>query len=606
MRHVLDALKNYGLLLLLKKSVRLIAREGLAGIRRKVDEGDAYGAWVRDNALTAADRHRLQQELDALDDQPLISILVPVYDTQPRYLRECLDSVLSQTYPNWELCIADDASTAPHVRDILEEFRQKDARIKVAYREVNGHISAASNTALALATGDYVALLDHDDLLAEEALHAVVSLLDRHRDADMIYTDEDKIDDQGRRFQPFFKPDWSPDLLLSQMYTCHLGVYRKALVDDIGGFREGYEGSQDHDLVLRLTERTNRIFHIPKVLYHWRSFGDSSAMDVSAKDYASVAGLKAVEDALSRRREQSTVTMVSNQPGCYKVNYMLRSQPAVSIIIPTRDQPALLRACIDSIMRQSRYPNLEFVIVDNGSVDPATLALFDELQSRFAETLKVIRMDAPFNYSAINNAAAELADGRFLLFLNDDTELITADWLEQMVPQAARASIGAVGAKLLYPDGQIQHAGIVVGVTGVAGHGHQYFRKNSLGYHRRLVVNANYAAVTGACMMLQKSRFIEAGGFDEALALAYNDVDLCLRLVDQGYYNLLLPDVQLIHHESKSRGYEDSALKQARFQRETAIIQRRWAKYLENDPFYNPNLTRKKVDFSIRTRAEPL
>jgi O-antigen biosynthesis protein len=502
---------------------------------------------------------------------------------------------------------------------LLEEYARQDERIKIVYREKNGHISAASNSALTLAEGEYAALLDHDDRLAPEALYEVVDLLNRHPDADMVYSDEDKIDAGGRRHMPFFKPDWSPDTYLSQNYTCHLGIYRLSLVREIGGFRVGYEGSQDYDLVLRLTEKTERIYHIPKVLYHWRSIRASAAMDAGAKKYAYQAGLKALQDAVKRRGESDTVEMVAGFPGCYRVSYKLPDEagvkpaapgksapealtPLVSIIIPTRDQPEMLERCLASIVEKSEDLNYEIIVVDNGSELKETEALFERWQGRLPKRFQVLRQDIAFNYSRLNNEAVKLARGELLLLLNNDTEAITAGWLKIIAGQALRNSIGAVGAKLLYPDGRIQHAGVILGLGGVAGNGHRLFKRSSGGYHNRLVINANYAAVTGACLMVKRELYFEAGGLDEQLAVSLNDIDFCLKLLEKGYYNVVLPGVELYHHESKTRGAEDNPEKRQRFEAETNLFRSRWARYIESDPFYNPNLTLEREDFSVRVK----
>jgi O-antigen biosynthesis protein len=617
LRSLFSTVRTYGLRLLVIKLYRLFSRDGLKGLGKLVDRARLYEHWIEENALTEEALSRLRLDIENLEYRPRISVIVPVYNVEERFLKECIESVREQLYPHWELCIADDASTRAGIRDLLEEYARQDDRIKIVYREKNGHISAASNSALALAGGEFVALLDHDDRLAPEALYEIVKLLNRHPDADMIYSDEDKIDESGRRHLPFFKPNWSPDTYLSQNYTCHLGVYRLSMVREIGGFRVGYEGSQDYDLVLRLTEKTEHIYHLPKVLYHWRSIRASAAMDAGVKNYAYEAGLKALRDAVKRRGERAAVEMVAGFPGCYRVSYELPDEagvkpvvvgktaptdmaPLVSIIIPTKDQPELLERCLTSVQEKSGALSYEIIVVDNSSELKETATLFERWQGRLPERFRVLRQDIAFNYSRLNNEAAKLARGELLLLLNNDTEVITADWLKIMAAQALRSSIGALGAKLLYPDGRIQHAGVIVGLGGVAGYGHRLFKRSSGGYHNRLVINANYAAVTGACLMVKRELYIEVGGLDEQLAVSLNDIDFCLKLLEKDYYNVVLPGVELYHHESKTRGAEDNSEKQQRFEAEIYLFRSRWARYIERDPFYNPNLTLEREDFSVR------
>jgi glycosyltransferase involved in cell wall biosynthesis len=544
----------------------------------------------------------MRQEASGLSHTPTISIIMPTHNAPHVHLRSAIESVLSQVYPHWELCIADDASTAPHVARLLREYAQKDERIKVAFREKNGHISAASNSALALATGEFVALLDHDDELRPHALHMVAKTLNQNPALDMIYSDEDKITEEGARYSPYFKPDWSPDTFMCQMYTCHLGVYRRSIVEKIGGFREGFEGSQDYDLVLRFVEQTSgeKIHHIPHVLYHWRAIEGSTAQVASAKSYAYMAALRALQEALDRRGEGGIVEEVDRWPGHYRVRYPVPGGAKISIIIPTRDKPELLSVCLASIFEKSSYDRFEVVVVDNGSVEKETFALFERWGAREPERFRVEHYDIPFNYPRINNRGAEVAAGDLLLFLNNDTEVISPDWLERMAGFAARPSIGAVGAKLLYGDDSIQHAGVVLGIGGVAGHGHLGFPCDSPGNNQgRLMLQANYAAVTAACLMVKRSDFEAVGGFTEELAVAFNDVDFCIKLLMQGRYNILLPEVQLYHYESKSRGYEDTPEKIARFKHEESWMKERWGELLESDPFYNPNLTLEAMDYRV-------
>jgi GT2 family glycosyltransferase len=568
------------------------------GIREGRYPINVYKRWLYNQRIMDADRKKMKDKIDHFSYHPLISVIVPVYNPDEQWLMRCVESVRSQLYPFWELCIADDASTKPHVLRILKEYMAKDPRIKVAFRDTNGHISACSNTALELATGEFIALLDHDDELSEDALYENASLLNAYPDADMIYSDEDKIY-EDERFDPFFKPDWSPDTFLSLMYTCHLGVYRTALVRQIGGFRGGFEGSQDYDLVLRLTEHTERICHIPRVLYHWRSIPASSAASFQTKSYAQDAALRAIQEALQRRGEDALVEPIAGLSGRYRVRYRLQGRPRISIILPTRDLSVLLETCLKSIFEKTAYDNFEVIIVDNDSREPETRDLFRRWQEKEPSRFRVAPLPIPFNFPALINEGVRNAGGDLVLLLNNDIEVVSEDWLSEMAAQAMRPRVGAVGVKLLYPDDTVQHAGIVLGVGGIAGHSHKYFANDRPGYFDRLRITANCAAVTGACLMVKKARFLEVGGFDEALPVAFNDVDFCIKLLKAGYYNLCLSHLTLYHHESKTRGPEDTAEKQIRFRGEIELMEARWGEILKNDPFYSPHLTRCREDSSI-------
>jgi O-antigen biosynthesis protein len=564
-----------------------------------------YALWLKENMPTSVDLHQISESIKYLAYRPLISIIVPVYNPPEAFLTAMLQSVLAQVYPHWELCIADDASSQPHVKQILKTFATQDKRIKLILREQNGHISAASNSALQLATGEFVTLLDHDDLLTPDALYEVAALLNQQPQADVIYSDEDKINEQEALLDPFFKPDWCPDFLLSQNYICHLGTYRRTLVNEVGGFRVGYEGSQDYDLLLRVTEKTQNIFHIPKVLYHWRMHSASAASNEGAKPYAYDAGARALKDSLQRRGITGRVIMHPTVTGVYTVRYQIDAFKRVSIIIPTRNFGDVLDRCLQSIFTKSTYPNYEVIVVDNGSDQLETLQIFDTWQKREPERFHVHRLDIPFNYSKLNNFGVAHAQGDYLLFLNNDTEVITPDWLEAMVEQAQRSAIGAVGARLLYPDNTIQHAGVVLGIGGIAGHGHKYFEEHSEGYFRQLICVSNYSAVTAACLMCRREAYVQVGGFDELLQVAFNDVDFCLKLRQRGYHNLSLSHVVLYHHESKSRGTDNTPEKQSRFDQEVKIMQTRWKALLEQDPCYSSNLTLKHENYQLRLRTYP-
>lgn len=530
----------------------------------------------------------------------LISILMPTYNTPEKWLRQCLDSVLGQSYTKWELCVADDASTQPHVRKILEAYAARDPRIRVVWRDRNGHVSAATNSALAMARGSYVALLDHDDELHSQALSAVVSALQHNPHWQMLYSDEDKIDEDGRRYDPYFKPDWNLDLLYGQNCVSHLGVYARALVESVGGFREGLEGSQDWDLALRCAERLSpeQIGHIPKVLYHWRAIAGSTAKGVDQKGYAHHAGLRALRDHFGRLGATAEVMEIDGILGAFRVRHPLPNDlPLVSIVVPTRDKVELLRKCVDSILERTTYAVYEIVIVDNQSREPVTfeyLAGF-ERHSR----VRVLRDDSPFNYSRINNEAVRQCRGELICLLNNDIEVITADWLEELVSHALRPQVGAVGAMLYYPNDTIQHAGVVIGMHGVAAHPYSGMPRGHNGQMARARLTQALSAVTAACLLVRREIFEKVGGLDTALQVAFNDIDFCLRIRQCGYVNIWTPFAELYHHESASRGIEDTPEKHERFESEIDFMMKRWSRQLRADPYYNPNLSLSDEPFAL-------
>ncbi|MHB1391459.1 MAG: glycosyltransferase family 2 protein [Thermoleophilia bacterium] len=553
-----------------------------------------YKQWLLENPLTDSDLRQMRREQDDFSYQPVISIITPVYNVDEVWLSKCIDSVTAQIYPHWELCLADDASTEPHVRGILEKYRAGDERIKVVSLPENRGIAGASNAGIDLAAGEFIALLDNDDELTRDALFQVVRLLNQHPDADMIYSDEDKLNQVGERCEPFFKPDWSPELFLSQMYTCHFGVYRQSLVETVGAFREGFDGSQDYDFVLRLTEQTDRVFHIPRILYHWRMIPGSTAENYESKD-SDVPSLKALAHAMHRRGWHGTVER-GLETGTFRIRPNIVGEPLVSIIIPTRDRVELLRKCVDSISKKTTWPYYEIIVVDNGSEESDTLAYLADLGGR--QDCRVIDFDGPFNYAAINNRAAGEAAGEVLVFLNNDTEVGTGDWLEAMLEQVQRDAVGAVGVKLLYPDDTIQHAGIILGLGGIANPAFYRTAIDAGSYFNQASVIRNYSAVTGACMMVRKALFTKMGGFDEQnLPIAYNDIDLCLRLRQKGFRAVYTPFATIYHDESASRGFGPDP--------EADYMQDKWSAQIDQDPFYNPNLDPGSFDFSLRL-APPL
>jgi GT2 family glycosyltransferase len=576
---------------------RRAARNGPPPEQRYLSEAappDEYRRWIAKHEPTAAELDR--QRRHQFPRRPVISVVVPVFNPPPAFLDAMVKSVLAQTYPHWELCLAD-ASTAPHVRPALEVFAQADRRVKVQFLPENLGIAGNSNAARELATGEFVAFLDHDDTLAPFALYEIAAAVNANPDVEFLYSDEDKLDTAGERVEPNFKPDWSPETLRSRNYVCHLTVVRRELVERIGGFRAGFDGAQDYDLVLRATEKANRIVHIPAVLYHWRMHAASTASNKGSKNYAFENGKRALAEHLQRCGVDASV---HDGPilGTYHVIYHLRSQPLVSVIIPNKDHPEVLARCVDSLARSS-YANYEVLIVENGSTRPETHAYYTELRKQ--PHVRILEWSAPFNYAAVNNFAAHQANGELLLFLNNDIEAITPDWLEELVKAAVQPGVGAVGAKLYYADDTIQHAGIVVGMGGVAGHAHLNYPRTAAGHMQRLLYTQNVAAVTGACLLMPRRVFEEIGGFDEGFVLAFNDVDLCLQVLAAGYRVVWTPGAELYHLESKTRGPEDTAEKQARFKREYDLFHAKWGTFLKaGDPYYSPHFRLDRPDFALK------
>ena len=566
------------------------------GLQRSCSD---YAEWIsRYDSIGKGELDAMRVRASQLHSGPLFSLLLPVYNVPERWLRECLDSVLAQVYPRWELCIADDASPSPHVRSVLQEYASRDPRIKLALRADNGHISEASNTALELATGEFIGLLDHDDELRPHTLLEMAEAISAQPGLQLLYSDEDKIDEEGSRFHPYFKPDWNPDLLLSQNYICHFTVIRTDLVKESGGFRKGLEGSQDHDLVLRCSEVLTpaQIGHVPKVLYHWRAIRGSTALERDSKDYAAAAGLRAVTEHLQRRGISGVAEPLAH--GHYRVRWPLpEPPPRVSVIIPTRDRVELLRTCVESVLALTHYPDFEIIVVDNRSEDPAALDYLDELRRR--DRVVVVPYDAPFNYSVINNFAASICNGDVLCLLNNDIEVISEDWLSEMTGQAMRPDIGAVGAMLYYPNDSIQHAGVILGIGGIANHAYVGQRRGHSGHGARALVAQNLSAVTGACMVVRRSLYEQMGGLDEDFAVAFNDIDFCLRLQQAGYRNVWTPFAELYHHESASRGSDADPENAERFLGEIHRMKARWGTSLLWDPAYNPNLSLDDLNFGL-------
>jgi GT2 family glycosyltransferase len=551
-----------------------------------------YRRWIDAQRPSDAQIAAYWDEIKGFARLPTVSVLMPVFDIDSAWLKAAVDSVRTQIYPHWELCIVDDASSRPHIAPLLQTFRETDPRIKVKSLATNEGISGASNHALALATGEFIALLDHDDTLTQDALYQVVKRLNQDPTIDFVYTDHDIRDLSGARRSPFFKPDWSPDLLLSMNYITHFCVYRRTLVQQVGGFRKGLEGSQDYDLVLRATEQARSIAHIALPLYSWGQAPTSVALNPRAKPHAHEAGRRALQDALTRRGIEGEVVDGLGSPYRYRVKRAIAGEPLVSIIVPTRDNVRRLRRCIESLEAKTSYRRFEVLVVDNQSKDRATLDYLGRLRHR------VVRFPEPFNFARMNNVAAVEARGEHLLFLNDDTEVIEPGWLSSMLEHSQRPEVGAVGPRLLFSNDTIQHAGVIIGIQGKAGHVFWGLPADHPGYYDLARVVRNYSAVTGACLMMRRAVFEEVGGFDEAFEISYNDIDLCLRVREQGYLIVYTPYAVLYHHQSASRGKYNAAsdLKYEEMLRE------RWkAVFEQGDPYYNPHLTLTGLDFSFRS-----
>jgi O-antigen biosynthesis protein len=581
-------IRRYGLVALLER------------IFPRVRKWRTYRDWVRlYDTITDRDRQAIRAALGRLADPPLISVLLVVRRVEPQHLRAAIESVAIQLYPGWELCIAADPSGPLAVRDLVESYRARDARIKVCYGSPEDDVSLLGNRALAVAEGRFVALLEADGMLPEHALYVVVSALAEEPELDLIFSDQDKIDKDGNRFDPCFKPDWNPDLMLSQNMFDNLGVYRRTLLHEIGGFRAGYDTSRNYDLVLRASSRTRpeRIRHIPRVLYHQRASPGTARTDASA-DHVAEEARRSVAHYLA---ECGVPAVVSAAAGSrfHRVHYDLpQPAPPVSIIVPTRDRIELLRRCIDGLLHNTDYDKLEVVIVDNDSIEPESHAYFASIAED--GRVRVIRYPGTYNYSAINNFAIAEARYPVITLLNNDMEVIHRDWLREMVSHAIRPEVGAVGAKLYYPDGSIQHAGIIAGLGGAAGHAFRYFGRHEPGHCNRLLLTQNFLAVTAACMVFRRAVLEEIGGLDPAnLPVTFNDLDLCLRMRDKGYRVVWTPHAELYHWESVSRGPDLAPETIERFRSERKYLNERWSALLANDPCYNPNLTLQREDFSL-------
>ena len=597
------------------KTQKVFFKEGLSGIKHRIqmldyslvhtdDDGivnrNDYTEWVRRyDTMTDEKRADIQKNIEKMERLPLISVVMPTYNPNPIWLEEAIVSVQNQLYSNWELCIGDDASTDEDVKKVLEKFVREDERIKVVFRKENGHISAASNSALELATGDWVALLDHDDLLPEHALFWVADAINKDPEVRLIYSDEDKLREGLGRCEAYFKSDWNIDLFYSHNMFSHLGVYQKLLLDEVGGFRLGMEGSQDYDLALRCIERinTSQIYHIPRILYHWRVHSESTAGGGEAKPYAMLAGERALNEHFERTGIKGNIEFIG---AGYRAHYDIPSKPPlVSLIIPTKNGLAFLRQCVESILEKTTYQNYEIMIVDNDSDDAETLEYLSVLSDN--PKVRVLKDDRPFNFSAINNHAVTQAKGELIGLINNDIEVITPDWLSDMVGIARQEGVGAVGACLWYPNDTLQHGGVITGLgeDRVAGHAHIEFPKGHSGFFGRMMLISSFSAVTAACLLIRKDTYQLVGGMNEDLKVAHNDVDFCLKVREAGYRNIWTPFAELYHYESATRGYEDSPEKNKRFLEEVLYMKEKWGDQLLNDPAYNPNLTLDAGNFGL-------
>lgn len=588
--------------ILVYKGLRYLKKNGFKKFIKRIFQGFkrtnvSYKKWYKKHTLSK--EQLLAQKKQTFQYQPKFSIIVPLYKTPEKFLDAMISSLLEQTYSNWELCMAD-GSGDNSLTDVLNAYVQKDSRIKFVTLTENLGISENTNAALELTTGDYIVLGDHDDIFSPNALFECVKVLNKDRSIDVIYSDEDKIDMAGKNhFQPHFKPDFNVDLLRSVNYICHMFVVKKTLLKQVGEFRKEFDGAQDYDFILRCTEAAERIYHIPKILYSWRCHRQSTASNPESKRYAFEAGKKAIEEHYKRVGIQATVEE-GEHPGLYNTKYILKEQPLVSIIIPNKDHTEDLDKCISAIEKKSSYKNYEYIIIENNSEKEETFAYYKELENKNKKA-HVIFWDKEFNYSAINNFGVQHANGEYLLFLNNDTEIINEDCIQDMLGYCMREDVGIVGARLYFDDGSIQHAGVIVGFGGIAGHAFVTLNEEDGLYFSRSKTAQDYSAVTAACMMTKRQIFNQVGGFTEALQVAFNDIDYCMKVRELGKLVVYNPQAMLYHYESKSRGAEDTPEKVERFNREINYFAEHWPEILEKgDPYYNVNLTLNKADFSLR------
>lgn len=575
---------------------------------------EQYNIWMRKNNLSEQDVEN--QKTHKFEDYSKISIVVPMYNTKEIFFKELVESLENQTYSNWELCLADGSETQ---NENLKQYYENNKKIKYKFLNENKGISENTNAAIELATGEYIGFLDHDDLLSKDALYEVVKAINENKEVEFIYSDEDKIDQNGERFEPYFKPDYSPETLECNNYITHFVVVKKELIERVGRLNSEFNGAQDFDFVLRATFGAKKIVHISKILYHWRVHRDSTANVADAKPYAYEAGIKVVESHIKRMGKKGTVENGQDVPGIYKIKYEIDGNPKVSILIPNKDNVTLLKKCIDSILKLTNYKNYEIVVIENNSEKKETFEYYREIVKK--ANVKILNFNKntvlnatgenalensvdnnkEFNYSALINFGVKNVDGEFVLQLNNDTKVLNTDWLNLMIGYAQNKEIGAVGSRLYYEDKTIQHAGIIVGLSGIAGNALVNLPYGKHAYFGREAATRNVAAVTGACLLCRKELYEEVGFMDEEkFKVAFNDVDFCLKLLEKGYRNIYIPYVELIHYESKSRGYEYTKEQEKRFNKESENFKSKWKKYIDYDPYYNVNFTRNTCNYDIK------
>ncbi|SCP95737.1 glycosyltransferase family 2 protein [Anaerobium acetethylicum] len=590
----------------IKKGLKYLSHYGFKQFAVKLTERFQpeeipYEPWLKRHM--PAEETLEKQRRKVFEKGPKISIIVPVYRTPEEFLRQMIDSVQAQTYADWELCIGDGSTFRTQeentVKKVMDEYMEKDSRIRYMILEANRGIADNTNAAISLASGDFIALLDHDDILAPNALYEMAAAISKDHEIDVLYTDEDKVTmDLKEHFQPHLKPDFNIDLLRSNNYICHMFVVRNSLAKQIGGFRKEFDGAQDYDFIFRCTEKARKIKHIPKILYHWRVHRNSTAENPASKMYAFDAGKRAIEAHLERSGARGTVSHTPDL-GFYRVRYEVQDNPLVSIIIPNKDNVEILDRCLESIRKKSTYKNYEIIIVENNSTKEETFAYYKKNDGQ--DNIRVVYWKEEFNYSLINNFGVSNSKGEYIILLNNDTEIITENWIEEFLGHCQRPEVGIVGAKLYYPDDTIQHAGTIIGIGGIAGHAFIGMPRAHSGYLHKASIQQDLSAVTAACLMIKRSAFKEAGGFEGRLAVAFNDVDLCLKVRKAGYLVVYTPYAELYHYESKTRGAEDTKEKVRRFQTEIEYMRCTWTEILKNgDPFYNKNLTLDKWNYSLR------
>lgn len=586
LRKAWDYNKQYGIRVMIDKAVYKLFGSGVFD----------YNRWIVDHQAT--NEELAEQRTAKFPYEPLFSIVVPVYNPDSRYFAEMLKSVMAQTYSKWELCLADGGNS---VEKIVKEVCKDDARVKYKALDKNYGISGNTNMALDMAEGDYIVLGDHDDIIRPDALYECAVAINKNRNADVIYSDEDKLDtSRNKRVLPNFKPDFSPDYLRCINYICHLFVFSRKLYEKVGNFNSEFDGAQDYDMILRCCEQAENIIHIPKILYSWRIHGNSTAGNPESKRYAFIAGQNAIKAHLDRVGLKADISEVKDSVGLYRVKYQLDSEPKISILIPNKDHRDDLDKCIRSVAGRQDYTNYEIIVIENNSVEEETFKYYDDIQKEF-DCVKVVYYEGGFNYSKINNFGEQFATGEYLLLLNNDTEMLGTDCLRELLSYGIREDVGIVGAKLLYEDDTVQHAGVIMGLGSLAGHAFVNNAKDDGGYQSRANIPQNLSAVTAACLLTRKSVYDEVGKLEEELEVAFNDVDYCMKVRDKGYLVVYNPYALLHHYESKSRGYEDTREKIERFERESSYITKKWRDIIvDGDPYYNVNLTLSKSDFSLR------